>query len=89
MFYVRRVVGVSMKPTIEHGRAVVFLKRRTYKAGDVVLATQADREVIKRIKKIYGGKVWLKGDNSLESTDSDELGPIKMKNIKAKLLLKL
>jgi SOS-response transcriptional repressor LexA len=78
-----------MKPTIGHGLVAIFVRRSNYTVGAIVLATLGGREVVKRIRKIDGDKVWLKGDNPLESTDSDELGPVNINDIKARLLLKL
>ncbi len=76
-----------MSPAIKSGRIALFLWMWSFDVGDIVLGTQQDREVIKRISKFKHDKVWIKGDNTLESTDSDELGPVRIKAVKAKLFL--
>ena len=66
MVYVRRVVGVSMEPTLKAGQLCIFIRRGSYQTGEVVLAYTGDREVVKRID---GRK--LRGDNRQFSTDYD------------------
>ena len=78
-----------MLPTVKDGQLAVFIKKRTYKPGDIVIAHQNGREVVKRISKIEKRYVWLHGDNATESTDSRQLGPIQSSRLQAKLLLHL
>ena len=85
MLYIRRVSGNSMSPYIKNGQLVIFVKKNI-DVGDVVLAVQQNIEVVKRVAKIDGQKIWLQGDNSLESTDSRELGPVLRTQIKSKLV---
>ena len=87
MLYIRKVVGTSMTPCLKSGQIVVFLRTRNYEQSDVVLAKIVNKEVVKRIKNIAGSKVWLQGDNSLESTDSREYGPILIEHIYGRLVL--
>lgn len=86
MFYVRRVDGNSMSPALKHGQLVLFARNKKFKNGTVVLAHMLGKDVVKRIKIIDCGKVWLEGDNSLESTDSREYGPVKLCDIKGCML---
>ena len=69
-----------MLPGLAPG-AVIMAFRRNPKAGDVVIARQAGREVVKRIEKIAKERYYLHGDNSLESTDSREFGPVAKSDI--------
>ena len=59
-----------MEPTLRQGQLVIFTHARNYKPGDVVLAFQNGREVVKRIKEYKDGQVFLEGDNRDHSTDS-------------------
>ena len=67
MFAVRRVVGRSMYPTLKPGRIVVFRRTWRISAGDIVLAHDGSREVVKRVHAIQNDKVDLRGDNTSES----------------------
>ena len=76
-----RVVGTSMERTLKEGDLVTYKKLNQKKIdleiGDIVVASHPktkNKLIIKRIHKIYQNKFDLRGDNSLESTDSRELG---------------
>lgn len=75
-----------MSPFLKHGQLVLFMRTKKYKNGTVVLARLLNKEVVKRIVKIDSGKVWLEGDNSLESTDSREYGPVKFAELRGSML---
>ena len=82
MIFLRRVVGNSMYPTLKEGQIVWSSPFKTPKVGDVVIAVQKDREVIKRIESITDDwQVKLLGDNQQSSTDSRQLGSIPKRNI--------
>lgn len=81
MLHVRRVVGNSMVPGIVSGTIVVTVSSGTVKPGDVVIARQKGREVIKRVTAIQGGMVELRGDNTAESNDSRRYGPVAKRDI--------
>lgn len=71
-----------MLPTLKKGQLVWATHFKTPKVGDVVVALQNGREVIKRIGQISDGwQVQLLGDNPAHSTDSRHLGTIPMRNI--------
>lgn len=76
MIFVRRVVGNSMYPTLTDGQLVMAHMIRNFREGQVVIAFAGSREVIKRIKKIENGRVFLEGDNKKASTDSNTYGSI-------------
>ena len=80
-----RVVGNSMERTIKEGDLVIYKKLNkkniNLKIGDIVIASHPitkNKLIIKRIHRIYQNKFDLRGDNSLASTDSRELGLIEL-----------
>lgn len=82
----RRVVGNSMFPALHEGEYVFGVRTKKIAIGDIVIAPQNDREVIKRISAIDEQYVWLKGDNTAQSIDSSTLGPVLKKDVKAKIV---
>ena len=81
MLLLRRVVGNSMKPALFEGDIVVGVRRKRVRPGDIVVAKQRGREVIKRVDAIKKNKVYLVGDNKRQSTDSRQYGPVTKKAI--------
>jgi hypothetical protein len=81
MWIARKVRGMSMMPALQPGMVVVARQKRV-KPGDIVIAEMQGREVVKRVKNIKDNKLYLVGDNSLESTDSRELGPVNQEAVK-------
>ena len=80
-----RVVGTSMERTLNQGVLVTYKrlnpKRIDLEIGDIVVAshpTMKNKLIIKRIHRIYKNKFDLRGDNSMSSTDSRELGLFKL-----------
>ena len=78
-----RVVGTSMERTLKEGDLVTYKKLNKknidLEIGDIVVAYHPKTKnqlIIKRIHRIYQKKFDLRGDNSLSSTDSRELGLI-------------
>ena len=87
MWYLRRVVGKSMKPTFREGQTVLVSLFRRYKEGDIVVAYVNKREVIKRIQEMReDGQVFLVGDNPKYSTDSREYGWVPDRYISGKVV---
>ena len=70
----RRIVGRSMEPNLVQGDLVVFVPRRGYSVGDVVLARHEGQQIVKRITRVEGERYYLVGDNRQESTDSRHYG---------------
>jgi hypothetical protein len=62
-----------MQPALQSGQIVAGWRRRL-QLGDIVVARRGGREIIKRVQKLENGKVYVVGDNSLESTDSRHYG---------------
>ena len=80
-----RVVGTSMERTLKEGDLVTYKKLNPknidLKIGDIVVVYHPrvkNKLIIKRIHRIYRNKFDLRGDNSLASTDSRELGLIEL-----------
>ena len=77
-----RVAGDSMRPALKPGD-FVFAKTSLGPAwmpevGDIVVCKHPhhDRLLIKRVTDLVGGRVVVRGDNPLESTDSRSFGPL-------------
>lgn len=77
-----------MAPTLQSGQVVAGWRRR-FAVGDIVLARQANREVVKRVKSIKDGRVYLVGDNSEDSQDSRHYGPVEFRDIIGSIMIKL
>lgn len=76
MIFIRRINGVSMIPKLRPGAVVVGSTNGKWQAGSIVFANAYGREVVKRIVKIDGDRVWLEGDNPPVSTDSRQYGSL-------------
>ena len=87
-FAIRRVSGNSMLPTLKPGQLI--LVRQWFvrpKQGQIVVVRHNGLDKIKRIKELAGGKVYIVGDNSVQSTDSRSFGWITANQIKAVVLV--
>lgn len=84
---IRYVEGHSMRPALLPGNVVFGVRYRALpKEGEIVIAIQNNREVIKRIAAVKDtGWVFLKGDNRAESTDSRKYGWIRIEDILAQV----
>lgn len=88
MFVVRRVVGKSMSPGIMPGDVVIGIERAP-RPGDIVVAIQNGREVIKRVRAVVEDRYDLRGDNPSASTDSRTYGSVSKQDILAVVMIKL
>lgn len=70
-----------MIPTLFPGQIVIALSKSPH-VGDVVIAIQNGREVVKRVAHIQPHSLMLSGDNQEQSTDSRTLGPVAMSAIR-------
>jgi hypothetical protein len=86
--FIRRINGRSMFPTLRHGQLVIGWHRRP-RAGDVVLARQSGREVVKRVEAIKDQAVYLVGDNRTESHDSRHYGHVRFQDIIGSIMITL
>lgn len=84
-FYIRRVVGDSMLPTLTSGKLVVFVSRRP-RVGDVVMFRHSGHEKIKRVARLDDGRLYVLGDNPVASTDSRDFGWLGLESVVATLL---
>ena len=87
-----RVVGSSMEETLKEGDLITYkklnLRNIDLKIGDIVVVSHPkikNKLIIKRIHRIYKNKFDIRGDNSMSSTDSRELGLIKLNSIIGKV----
>lgn len=79
-------MGESMSPTLAPGMVVLGVRPRGIRPGDVVVVRHDDVDKIKRVKDIQFGKIFLTGDNSLQSTDSRHFGWLETHTILAKVV---
>lgn len=86
MWYFRRVTGDSMSPTLSSGQIVIVRQAMNCSVGDVVVAFQNSREVIKRVTKKQNSKVYLEGDNKAKSTDSRSHGWLMGRHVMGKVI---
>lgn len=57
----------SMEPFLHDGNRVLTLNWVLPKTGDVVVFKKGAIYMVKRIVKLVGNKVWVRGDNRLSS----------------------
>ncbi len=69
-----------MEPTLHEGQLVVARHKRPA-VGDVVIALQDKREVVKRISRCTDDWVYLLGDNPDYSTDSRTQGSVRQEDV--------
>lgn len=86
LFLVRRVLGDSMVPTLVPGTVVVGIRARTIKPGDVVVLRHGGLDKIKRVRDIQFDKIFVTGDNPMQSTDSRDLGWLSVESVLAKII---
>lgn len=76
-----------MFPTLKKGQDILsinwFYKP---KVGDIVIIKQEGKEMVKRVQKMDGRRVFVTGDNKDESTDSRHFGSIKMDQVVGKVV---
>ena len=75
-----------MLPTLQEGQEVLTFNWGKVKVGDVVVIKHDSKEIIKRIEKIGEDKIFVKGDNKRESTDSRHFGSIDQSQIIGKVI---
>src|SRR5688572_2824217 len=84
------VNGKSMFPTLYEGQDVLIFnwaylgKKPT--VGDIVVIQMDGRAIIKRVKEVNGKQVFVVGDNSSESTDSRDFGPVGMDQVVGRVI---
>ena len=79
-----------MSPTYVDGDILFCVKKSVYAPGDVVIASLASgKETIKRITAVQSTTVELRGDNSFDSFDSREYGPVPKRAILGSVMMKI
>lgn len=87
MIIVRRVMGVSMEPTLHQGKIVVGLRVfRSLKPGHIVVFKHENKELIKRVSKMSTDGIFVVGDHPEHSIDSRHFGPINRAQVIARLV---
>jgi nickel-type superoxide dismutase maturation protease len=84
-----RVAGESMQPTHQPGDTLLGLRWFALRPGQVVVARQAGRPIIKRVAAIDASGIHLAGDHPARSTDSRHFGPVSRAQIEARIIAKL
>ena len=84
------ISGHSMFPTLHPGQDVLsfnwaYLGRKP-KVGDIVVVEVNGKEMVKRVQKVGGRRIFVEGDNKQESTDSRYFGPVNMDQIVGKVV---
>lgn len=80
-FFIRRISGDSMLPSLSSGRIVFATSILKPKVGRVVVVKHDNLEKIKRIKSIDSNYLFVVGDNPSKSTDSRHFGKIKSSSV--------
>jgi len=82
---IAKVRGASMRPTLAPGDYLILTKARAIRAGFVVLVDHPKYGVIvKRVKSISDKAMLLEGDNSDESTASEDMGHVSVEFVKGR-----
>lgn len=81
------VSGNSMFPTLRPGQDVLSINWFVSpKKGDILVIKQDGKEMVKRVQKVDGSKVFVIGDNEQKSTDSRHFGSITLDQIVGKIV---
>jgi len=78
-----------MEPTLREGESVLVFRPLKGKRGDLIVFKKNAKTMIKRIERIEGDKVYVKGDNWQESTDSQEFGALNRAQIEGKVIARI
>lgn len=87
---VYRVAERSMEPTIRQGDYLLVSRiHGRLREGDIVVLRHPAKniDIVKRIRRIEGGRVFVEGDNKDESEDSRSFGAVPVKTITGKMLI--
>ena len=85
------VAGDSMAPTYMAGDWLVVFWGGSFRRGQVVLVEREKQPGVFLLKRVVGpmeDKVWVEGDNKIESTDSRHWGAIDQNEIVASVLFR-
>lgn len=85
------ISGRSMEPSMGNGDWWLVRRGSTCTVGRVVLLRHPSRPdllMVKRIRRIDDGGVWVEGDNPAGSQDSRQFGPVPPECIVGRLILR-
>ena len=83
------VHGDSMLPTFQPGDRLVAVEGLQVRPGDVVALAdprESGRLLVKRVSRVHGGLVEVRGDNDSASTDSRAFGPVDHSAIRGRVV---
>jgi nickel-type superoxide dismutase maturation protease len=87
------VAGDSMLPTLKEGDRVLVDPNATLRSGDIVLADHPYKNSVRILKRVdrleENGRLFLKGDNVRESSDSRTFGPVSKQSVRGKVTCRL
>ena len=84
------VNGNSMSPSLRPGQDVLsfnwaYLGKKP-KKGDIVVVIVNRKDMVKRVERVMGNELWIRGDNRDEGTDSRDFGAITIDNVVGKVI---
>jgi len=83
---IRRVKGESMLPKLKPEQIILASSRIRLRTNQVVVVRREGLEVVKRLSKMAGSRVYITGDNAPKSTDSREFGWISKDDVLATVI---
>lgn len=76
-----------MDPTLHPGQDILSINWFVNpKVGDIVVLKKEAKEMVKRVQKVVGDRVYVIGDNAKESTDSRDFGLIGLDQVTGKVV---
>ena len=75
-----------MVPTLAPGGIIIGVWHRRAKVGDVVIIKHQGLEKTKRITQMAGRRIFVEGDNAMQSTDSRQFGWIDQNSVLARVI---
>lgn len=75
-----------MTPSFREGQIIIASRIGAPKAGDIVIIVHKSLEKIKRIHDIDDDRIYVLGDNNIQSTDSRQFGWINRETVIARVI---
>jgi nickel-type superoxide dismutase maturation protease len=86
LIYLRRVVGMSMWPTLRPDQLVIAWRWGVLRPGALVIIRHGGLEKIKRLQQLTATTIFVLGDNPDVSTDSRNFGWLPRSAVVAKVV---
>jgi signal peptidase I len=83
------VVGESMSPAFDAGDRLLIVPVWRPRPGQVVALTdprRPERQLVKRVYRVDGKRVEVRGDNRTASTDSRHFGPVPRRALRGRAI---